>query len=343
MSIIEFIIKSTLSLTVLYGFYYLFLRNAKTIDFNRFYLLFSLLFSILMPFIAVNWLLHFNYYRISNLPVQITFEEAISRPYFYFTIKVALIILYSIVASILLLRFSLNIYKIKQLIHSNPTVNVSNCIIVLIEKETLPYSFFKYIFINKSDYENNKLEKELLIHERAHCYKYHSIDIILVEIILIILWFNPLIWIFKKTIKTNHEYLADDKVLEDHDLSSYQNTLLTLVFRNNSTYLASNFNYSLTKKRLIMMKKKKSITKNLRIIMAIPLFLFLSIVITNAQNTPKAKDVKVKQNDTLSKSIESIPKRPASEGGIPPPPQSIKKRPVGEGDPIPPPPPSPKK
>ena len=55
--------------------------------------------------------------------------------------------------------------------------------------------------------------------------------------------------------KTNHEYLADDKVLEDHDLSKYQNTLKTLVFRNNSTYLASNFNYSLTKKRLIMMTK----------------------------------------------------------------------------------------
>jgi hypothetical protein len=277
------------------------------------------------------------------MPVQITLGETIIRPYYYFIIKVALIILYSLVASVLLLRFALNIYKIRQLIFSNPTVKVSNCKIVLIEKETLPYSFFKYIFINKSDYENNKLEKELLIHEQAHCYKYHSIDIILVEIILIILWFNPLIWIFKKAIKTNHEYLADNKVLENHDLSNYQNTLLTLVFRNNSTYLASNFNYSLTKKRLIMMKKKKSITKNIRIIMAIPLFLFLGLVITNAQNSPKAKNVKVKQNDTLPKSIESIPKRPVSEGGIPPPPQSIKKRPVGEGDFIPPPPTHPKK
>jgi hypothetical protein len=295
-----------------------------------------------MPFIAIDWLVIFNYHSISALPDQIVLgERMVSMPFYYLTIQTILIILYITVSSMLLFRFASNIYKIKKLIHTNSIVSVSNCKIVLIENETLPYSFFKYIFVNKSEYENNKIEKELLIHEQTHCFKYHSIDIIIIEIILIILWFNPLIWLFKNAIKINHEYLADDNVLSDHDLSNYQNILITLVFRNNSTYLASNFNYSFTKKRLIMMKKKKSITKNLRILMAIPLFVFLGLVITNAQKSPKAKDVKVKQNDTLSKSNESIPKRPVSEGGIPPPPQSVKKKPVGEGDPIPPPPPPP--
>ena len=88
-----------------------------------------------------------------------------------------------------------------------------------------------------------------------------------------------------------------------------------------------------------MMKKKKSIIKKLRIIMVIPLYLFLGLVITNAQNTPKAKGVKVKQNDTLSTSSQSMTKRSVSEGGVPPSLQSAVKRPAGEGDPIPPPPP----
>jgi hypothetical protein len=340
---IEYTINSTISLIILYGFYYLFLRNIKTIDFNRFYLLFSVLFSILMPLFTIDWPALFNFHRFSNLPDQVSLgQRIVSKPFYLVSIPTIWIILYSIVSLILLLRFALNIYKIKQLVHLGPVVRMPNYKIVLLENETLPYSFFRCIFVNKSDYENSKIEKELLIHEQAHCFKYHSVDIILVEIILIFLWFNPLIWFFKNAIKINHEYLADDKVLSDYDLNNYQNILITLVFRNNSAYLASNFNYSFTKKRLLMMKKKKSIINKLRIIMAIPLYLFLGLVITYAQNSPKAKYVKVKQNDTLSTSSQTITKRPVGEGDPipppPPPPQSSKKRPVGEGDPVPPPP-----
>jgi hypothetical protein len=293
-----------------------------------------------MPLFTIDWLVLFDIQRFYNLPEQIVSgERIISKPFYFLSIQATLIILYSLVSSILLFRFAVNIYKIRQLVHSSPVVSMSGCKFVLIENETLPYSFFRYIFVNKSDYENGKIEKELVIHEQAHCLKYHSVDIVLVEIILIILWFNPLIWFFKNAIKINHEYLADDEVLSDHDLNNYQNILIALVFRNNSTYLASNINYSFTKKRLLMMKKKKSIIKKLRIIMAIPLILFLSLVITHAQNPPKAKDLKVIQNDTLSKSSQSMMKVPVSDGGVSPSPQSVKKRPVGEGDPIPPPPP----
>ncbi|MDP4285780.1 MAG: M56 family metallopeptidase [Bacteroidota bacterium] len=156
--------------------------------------------------------------------------------------------------------------------------------IVLIEKETLPYTFFKYIFVNRSEYENGKIEKEVIIHEQVHCLQYHSADILIVELVKIILWFNPLLWLFRKGIQLNHEFLADDKVLSTHDLHDYQNTLLNLVFRNHSTYLASNLNYSLTKKRLIMMNKK--MVKNgviLRKMSIIPLYLLLMITLAFAQ------------------------------------------------------------
>jgi hypothetical protein len=127
-----------------------------------------------------------------------------------------------------------------------------------VEKTALPYSFWRTIFVNRSDYENGKIENELIIHEQAHCMQYHSIDIIAIELVKIMLWFNPFVWFFRKAIQLNHEYLADNKVLSDHEFYDYQNTLVNLVFRNNSTYLASNFNYSLTKKRLIMMTKNRT-------------------------------------------------------------------------------------
>jgi len=282
---IEFVIKSTISLAILYGFYHLGLRSSKTFSFNRYYLLFSLIFSLIIPFIGikVNVNVPFNqgFQNFSKSTGQIVYSEAVSiEPQDFITFQDLLIILYVLVSAFLMLRFVVNIFKIIRLIGKSPKLKVHDTQIVLIKKATLPYSFFRYIFVNHSDYEHGNIHNELIIHEQTHCAQYHSIDIILVELIKIVLWFNPFIWIFKKAIQLNHEFIADSKVLLNNNLNDYQHTLLNLVFRNNSTYLASNFNYSLTKKRLIMMTKNNSTSKAIiRKIAVIPIFLILTIIL----------------------------------------------------------------
>lgn len=263
MGMITFVIKSAICLIILYGFYHLFLRNVKVFDFNRYYLLFSLIFAIATPLITIRFSLNLpinpNVQEFSNVAGSLIQADKITvEPIHYFTVQNVVVFLYLIVTFILLLRFTFNIYKIIQQIRAGSIINSNKTHIVLIENKTLPYSFFKYIFVNRSDYENGKIEKELIIHEQVHCLQYHSVDILIIELVKIVLWFNPLLWLFQKAIKLNHEFLADNKVLSTHSLNDYQNTLINLVFRNNSTYLASNFNYSLTKKRLIMMTKNKS-------------------------------------------------------------------------------------
>jgi Antirepressor regulating drug resistance, predicted signal transduction N-terminal membrane component len=219
-------------------------------------------------------------------------EVVAGKPVTFLTFQTTLIILYIIISSVLLLRFALNIYKIIRLIRTSAIVDNQKTQIVLVENVTLPFSFFRYIFVNRSDYENGKIEKELLIHEQAHCTQYHSIDILAVELIKIILWFNPFVWFFSKAIQLNHEYLADNEVLSNHDVHDYQNTLINIVFRNNSTYLASNFNYSLTKKRLIMMTNNNSLRKAIYLkIAAVPLFLILAITLTFSQENKNQKTV----------------------------------------------------
>jgi hypothetical protein len=161
---------------------------------------------------------------------------------------------------------------------------MGNLSLVLVDERTLPYSFFKYIFVNKSDYEDGKIEKELLIHEEAHCLQYHSVDIILIELIKLFFWFNPVLWLFRKEILLNHEYYADSKVLENNEATDYYKLLVNLVIQNNTSYLASNFKYSAIKNRLIMMTKDRP-THNaiLRKIAAIPLFLIVGMTLTNGQ------------------------------------------------------------
>jgi hypothetical protein len=295
---IEFVIKSAICLTIFYGFYHLFLRGIKAFHFNRYYLLFSALFAITIPWITIRVSLNLpvpsNIHEFSNITSNlIKGEEITVVPIRRVIVQDVLTFIYLMVSTILLLRFTLNIYKIIGQIRTSSKVKSPENQIVLIEKETLPYSFFKYIFVNRSDYENGKIEKGLIIHEQVHCSQYHSVDILVIEMVKIILWFNPLIWLYRKAIQLNHEFIADHKVLSTTNLSDYENALLNLVFRNNSTYLASDFNYSLTKKRLIMMNKKT--IKDwivLRKIAIVPLFLILLFTLAFTQiKEQKAADV----------------------------------------------------
>jgi hypothetical protein len=149
---------------------------------------------------------------------------------------------YLIVTIGLLARFATNLIKISRKINSNPSEKVQNATLILLTEKVLPHTFLHYIFINKDDYKNRKIEVELLI-----------------ELMKTIFWFNPLLFLYKKAIQLNHEFLADEKVVSSYNnVPFYQNLLLEKASWNNTFYLASNLNYLVTKKRLIMMTKTTS-------------------------------------------------------------------------------------
>lgn len=260
---VEYIIKSAISLTVLYSIYYLLLRNLKTFEFNRFYLLFIVLFSLAIPLIqfTTEIKLPVSQYsqNYSSLIQKITEHKVIENEQIQnntFTHVDFLVIIYLFVSSIFLLRFIFNLYKTIKTIKDSKHIATTSPKIVLSTKKSLPYSFFNYIVVNNTEYENGNIENDLILHEQAHCKQKHSNDILFIEIVKMIFWFHPALWIIRKEIQLNHEYLADKSVLQSQNLNNYQHTLLNLVFRNNSTCLASDFNFSLTKKRLIMMNKQ---------------------------------------------------------------------------------------
>jgi len=270
----------------------LLLKNIKTFNFNRFYLLFAVIFSFIIPFIqiptdinvAVNQSIQDYSSSINNINVQGTIEkEQLNN---VFNLQNILFAVYTIISTILLIRFVFNLFKITNTIKNSKIVANTVPHIILSTEKTLPYSFLNYIIVNKTEFENGKIDDSLISHEQAHCKQYHSIDIFFLELLKIIFWFNPVIWIIKKEIQLNHEYLADNKVLKTKNIKDYQNILLNLVFRNNSTYLASNFNYSLTKKRLIMMTKNNSLVKSIvRRIAIVPLVFLLAVTLTFSQKT----------------------------------------------------------
>ena len=290
---ITFFIKSTACLIVLYGFYHIFLRHQKILLFNRFYLIFSLVFSMIIPLIVIpvksNFPINNTLEKITLTTGQLIQGEAIienSHP--IFTLQNILTALFITISSILMIRFALNIFRISRKILKSKKLDYSKTSLVFVKERTLPYSFFRYIFVNQADYENGKIEKELLMHEEAHCLQYHSIDIIIIELLNIFFWFNPAIWLFRKSILLNHEYYADNKVLTYKDPIDYQQLLLNILLRNNSNYLVSNFKYSFIKSRINMMTKSNPLHNSiLRKFSAISLFLVVAITLTFSQEIKK--------------------------------------------------------
>ena len=257
----DFLIKSSLSLIVLIAVYFLILENEKMAIFNRFYLLFSILFSFSLPFITIevladtsNAILQETVFKPENVMISVV-DDAVN----YF--EIVFWTLYGIGTVFFLIRFVKNIHNITFRIKRNPIVKYKNAKLVLLEEKTLPHTFLNTIFINKSDYENRNIEDELYTHELTHVAQKHTLDILFIEIIKCFFWFNPILIFYKKAIQLNHEFLADEKVVNSYNnIPVYQSLLLSKANGKQPYYLASNLNYLVTKKRLIMMSKKTPIS-----------------------------------------------------------------------------------
>ena len=271
---IDFIIKSTLSLSVLLAVYHILLEKEKIHQFNRFYLLFSLVFSFSIPFITIEVVQE----SISPLIGKATIKPgeptiAVIEDSMNYWL-VSLWGIYAIVSSVLITRFIRNIRKLTSRTKSNPVIDYKNSKLVLLKEKILPHTFLDTIFINETDYHNRKIEAELYTHELIHVTQKHTLDILFIETLKMLFWFNPIFIFYKKAIQLNHEFLADEKVVKSYNnVPFYQNLLLSVANANSNYYLASNLNYSITKKRLIMMTKTTSASRSmLKKLVLIPLF-----------------------------------------------------------------------
>lgn len=302
---IIYLIKTILCLALLLLVYHLFLEKEKMHRFNRFYLLFSIVASFGLPFIQLPA-------QVQTIPVvdnKITFDISLFNSIEYATDEPALliraapenrpwwpallIVLYVGVSLILLFRFVRNVVMLAAIIKDSSTVIYSGARLVLTNNQRVPHSFLHYIFLPKTDYENGLVEKEILLHELTHVQQKHSLDILFIEALLIFFWFNPALYLYRRAIQFNHEFLADDAVVEAfQNPVNYQQLLLLYTSRPGSILPTSPFNFSITKKRLIMMTRKTSpkiaLAKQIAMLPFLTaMVLIFSTKVTGQQNTGK--------------------------------------------------------
>jgi len=131
--------------------------------------------------------------------------------------------------------------------------------IVELDGDKAPCSFGNSIFINPTKYDWETYN-QILMHEKVHIQQGHSFDLVTAELMLVMQWFNPFAWLYRKELESNLEFLTDDSVLHDHKVepAEYQLSLLKVSVPNFSMSIATNYNQSLLKKRIVMMNAKRS-------------------------------------------------------------------------------------
>lgn len=275
----EYLIKVSAILMLFYLCYKFMLNRETFFESNRSFLLLGLITAFILPLITIS-----KYVLIEPNMIENTFrlEESLLQSQTIIQenpLEFITVITYMYIAGVLFFigRFLLQFGSLVTLLINSTKQRVSSFIYVITKNLISPFSFFNWIVFNPNQFNDTELE-QIITHEKVHAKQLHSIDILLAELICIILWFNPLVWFYKKDLRQNLEFIADKNAQATTNCKkSYQHLLLKTSVPNYQLALTNNFYNSSIKKRIVMLHKNKSHNRNqLKFLLVLPvLTLFL--------------------------------------------------------------------
>jgi beta-lactamase regulating signal transducer with metallopeptidase domain len=237
-----------------------FLENEKVHGFKRYFLISILVFSLIIPLITISYETEVS--STSNLQEIVYQSDTTSKNsevnsgYYFSKILWAI---YVIGVLCFLTRFLRNVFNLKSTIKRNIKEVNRFSTRVLLPFKTIPYSYFHYIFLQQDRYIRGEIPPEVIQHEEAHVRQAHTIDLFLLETLQIIFWFNPVFYFLKRSMRLNHEFLADEAVLKQQvDPVTYSNLIINSSSEVHQLTLTSPFKHSLIKKRIIMISNQFS-------------------------------------------------------------------------------------
>jgi beta-lactamase regulating signal transducer with metallopeptidase domain len=257
MNWLHYLLEANIYLAVFYAGYCLFLNKETHYTLNRIYLLMSCIIAFILPVMQIGTLkpaesgaaVHVMIKRAGTLPIN---NLSIN------TINLNNILFYCYLLGGLILTIVL-IYKLTRLIKMAKKANIivdNRYKMINIDDSNTAFSFFNYLFIGS----NTAVNDMIIRHELVHIRQKHSADIIFLEILKIVNWFNPGVYLLQNSLKTIHEYIADEQTAaHENDVLAYSSFLVNNAYGlNGSSVTHSFFNYNLLKKRIIMLNQKRS-------------------------------------------------------------------------------------
>lgn len=277
-----YLIKVNIALLIFCLGYYLVLRPLTFYVLNRVYLVSAILFATLYPLIDFEAIL--NRHQEIAQPVQIIIvnwqapvvnavQQVQHDKWFWLALA------FWAGVAILAARFAMQLLSLYKLHRQSKPVQLHQYFIRIISGDVNPFSFWRSIYINPDNHQPEEL-KAILAHEQVHVSEWHTIDILLGEISTIFYWFNPGVWLMKRAIRENIEFITDQKILQSgSDPKAYQYSLLNVTFNGSHNAIVNHFNTSTIKKRIMMMNTKRSSPVNItRYALLVPAVVALVLV-----------------------------------------------------------------
>ncbi|MFC2298284.1 MAG: TonB family protein [Prevotella nigrescens] len=257
-----YLLKLNLALIVLFGFYKLMFSGDTFFSLRRATLIGMCLVAMLVPGLNCSYWINKSVGMVSmaNEYAAIVLPAVTVTPGGGGSIgwETTAMTIYTMVACLFLLRFFWQLVSIVRLRNKCRTTDINGTKVYLLESDEGPFSFFNWIFISPTKHNRQEID-EIMTHELAHCRQLHSIDVLFTELFAIVFWANPFVWLLKREVRLNLEYLADNNVLAGGtDSKKYQYHLLGLAYRKNVATISNNFNVLPLKKRIKMMNKKRT-------------------------------------------------------------------------------------
>lgn len=253
-------IKAGIILTIFWGIYHWFLQKETFYRFNRFFLLSGILTGLILPLITVHYTVEV---KMPFLPEPLLPEPAELSSAAKTDISVipvflqrTLFVIYMTGILILLIVRSHGLFCLFKTIRKNDYQSYTHFKLIESSDFDNAFSFFHLVFIPKNLRKTEKLI--ILKHEEAHILQKHWVDLLCMNLLSLFWWFNPVSWLYQNAIRENHEYLADQAVLADHEQIDYQQTLINQWLRTPVFPMANSFAHTNKLKRINMMKKNIS-------------------------------------------------------------------------------------
>ncbi len=237
--------------------YHIFLKRDTLFTENRLFLLTGLVLAFLFPLIKIQKTV------VVSKPILVAAvgtgtQTTVNPNIGIFGFENLMIYLYISVSMFLLARLVIRLYALKKLAKNASARKESPFIHMVTEKRISPFSFFNYIFYNPRLFGHDELHS-VLEHEKVHARQYHTLDILLLELLKIVFWFNPILWLYKNAVKQNLEYLADRYAIAGaENKKSYQYLMLKQAVDPQEFSFTNSFYNSLIKKRIVMLNQNQS-------------------------------------------------------------------------------------
>ncbi|TCN55343.1 peptidase M56 [Flavobacterium circumlabens] len=288
-----FIAKSSGLLALFYLAYYLLLRKETFFNSNRWFLLSGLITAVVLPFLVYTKVIWVDPVPVSNMAYSPVFTPGtIQEESFEIDWNLVSLAIYALGFTAFLVKFGIDFYSLNSVLKGKKVQQQADFKFIDINENIAPFSYFDYIVYNSSLYSASELEN-IIEHEKVHSDQNHTIDVLISRIFCVLFWFNPIIWLYKKAILQNLEFIADSEAAKKiSDKKAYQYTLLKITTHESCVAITNHFYQSLIKKRIVMLNKNQSKKRNYlkyyAIIPALLAFVLLFQVKTIAQE--KASD-----------------------------------------------------